>query len=155
MVFPTFFNLSLNFAIRSWWFEPQSAPGLCWLYSFSIFGCKEYNQSDFSIDYLMMSIPCVVGKGCLLWSVYSLVKTVSLCPAPFCTPRPNLFVTLGISWLLSLHSKPLWWKGHLSFFFFLLLILGLGGLHIWTVSASLVLVVGAQTWITVMLNGLP
>ena len=34
MVFPTFFNLSLNFAIRSSWSEPQSAPGLffCWLY---------------------------------------------------------------------------------------------------------------------------
>ena len=28
MVFPTFFNLSLNFAIRSSWSEPQSAPGL-------------------------------------------------------------------------------------------------------------------------------
>ena len=28
MVFPTFFNLSLNFAIRSLWSEPQSAPGL-------------------------------------------------------------------------------------------------------------------------------
>ena len=27
-VFPTFFNLSLNLAIRSSWSEPQSAPGL-------------------------------------------------------------------------------------------------------------------------------
>ena len=34
MVFPTFCNLSLNFAIRSSWTEPQSAPGLvfCLLY---------------------------------------------------------------------------------------------------------------------------
>ena len=37
MVFPTFSNLSLNFAIRSSWSEPESAPGLvfafelwCW-----------------------------------------------------------------------------------------------------------------------------
>ena len=32
--FPTFFNLSLNFAIRSSWSEPQSAPQsyFCWLY---------------------------------------------------------------------------------------------------------------------------
>ena len=30
-VFPTFFNLSLNFAIRSPWSEPQSAPALVWL----------------------------------------------------------------------------------------------------------------------------
>ena len=28
MVLPTFFNLSLNLAIRSSWSEPQSAPGL-------------------------------------------------------------------------------------------------------------------------------
>ena len=28
VVFPTFFSLSLNFAIRSWWFELQSDPGL-------------------------------------------------------------------------------------------------------------------------------
>ena len=28
VVFPRFFNLSLNFAIRSSWSEPQSAPGL-------------------------------------------------------------------------------------------------------------------------------
>ena len=28
MVFPTFFNWSLNLAIRSSWSEPQSAPGL-------------------------------------------------------------------------------------------------------------------------------
>ena len=33
-------------------------------------GCKEYNQSDFSVDQLVMSMcrvfSCVVGKGCLL-----------------------------------------------------------------------------------------
>ena len=38
--------------------------------SFSMFGCKEYNQSDFSVDYLVMSIcrvfSCVVGRRCLL-----------------------------------------------------------------------------------------
>ena len=36
VVFPAFFNLSLNLAIRSSWSEPQSTPGLrscfCWLY---------------------------------------------------------------------------------------------------------------------------
>ena len=35
-----------------------------------IFGCKEYNQSDFSVDHLVMSMcrvfSCVVGRGCLL-----------------------------------------------------------------------------------------
>ena len=54
-------------------------------------------------DHLVMSmcrvISCVDGKGCLLWPVCSLDKTVRLCPASFCTPRPNLPVTSGISWL--------------------------------------------------------
>ena len=32
-------------------------------------------------------------------SAFSWHNSVSLCPASFCTPRPNLPVTLGISWL--------------------------------------------------------
>ena len=42
---------------------------------------------------------CVVGRGCLLWPVFSWQNSVSLCPASFCTPRPNLPVTPGVSWL--------------------------------------------------------
>ena len=42
---------------------------------------------------------CVVGRGCLLWPVCSLGKTISFCTASFWTPRPNLLVTPGISWL--------------------------------------------------------
>ena len=44
-------------------------------------------------------ISCVVGRGCLLWPVCSLDETVNLCPDSFCTPRPNLPVTPGFSWL--------------------------------------------------------
>ena len=68
MVFPTFFNLSLNLAIRSSWSEPQSAPGLVFADCIELLhlGCKEYNQSDFSVDHLVMSMcrvfSCVVGK---------------------------------------------------------------------------------------------
>ena len=40
------------------------------VYSFSIFSCKKYNQLDFGIDHLVMSMcrvfSCVVGRGCLL-----------------------------------------------------------------------------------------
>ena len=43
------------------------------VWHFSIFSCKEYNQSDFSIDHLVMSIcrvfSCVAGRGCLLGPV--------------------------------------------------------------------------------------
>ena len=80
VVFPTFFNLSLNLAIMSAWSEPQSAPGLIFADCINplYLGCKEYNQSYFGIDHLSMSmcrvISCVVGKGCLLWPVHSLGK---------------------------------------------------------------------------------
>ena len=42
---------------------------------------------------------CVVGRRCLLWPVHFLGKNISLCPAPFRIPRPNLPVTPGVSWL--------------------------------------------------------
>ena len=72
MVFPTFFNLSLNLAIRSSSSEPQSAPGLVFDDSIELLhhGSKEYNQSDFGVDHLVMAMcrvfSCVVGRGCLL-----------------------------------------------------------------------------------------
>ena len=72
VVFPTFFNFSLNLAIRSSWSEPQSAPGLVFADCIELlhFGCKEYNQSDFGVDHLVMStcrvFSCVVGSECLL-----------------------------------------------------------------------------------------
>ena len=41
----------------------------------TIFSCKEYNQSDFGTDHLVMSmcrvISWVVGKECLLWQMCS------------------------------------------------------------------------------------
>ena len=82
MVFPTFFNFALNFAISSSWSEPQSAPGLILLsgQNFCICSCKQHYQSDSGVDHMMMSM-CkvayfVVGRGCLLWPVCSLGKTL-------------------------------------------------------------------------------
>ena len=82
MVFPTFFNFSLNLAIRSSWSEPQLASSLVSADCIELLHlwCKEYNQSDFSIDHLVMSVyrvfSCVVERGCLLWPVHSLGKTL-------------------------------------------------------------------------------
>ena len=59
-------------------------------------------------------------------NVYSWQNSISLCPASFCTPRPNLPIIPGVSWLLLLHSCPIWWKGHL---FWVLVLKGLLGLH--------------------------
>ena len=45
------------------WATVSSWSCFCWL---SIFGCKEYNQSDFGVDHLLMStcrlFSCVVGR---------------------------------------------------------------------------------------------
>ena len=44
-------------------------------------------------------ISCVVEKGVCYDQHVLLAKLVSLCPALFGTPRPNLPITPGISWL--------------------------------------------------------
>ena len=69
---------------------------------------------------------CVVGRGCLLWPMCSLGKAVSLCPVSFCTPRPNLPVTPGTSWLPTFVFQSPIIKGHV---FWLLVLEGLVGLH--------------------------
>ena len=67
--------------------------------SFSIFGYKECNQFDFSIDHLVMSmckvISCVLEKGFFYDQCIHLAELVSLCPASFNTPRLNFPVIPG------------------------------------------------------------
>ena len=75
-----------------------------------------------------------------------LAKSVSLWPASFCTPRPNLPVTPGSSWLSTFAFQPPIMK-RTSF-------LGVSSRRSCrssqnhSTSASLALVVGAQTWMT-------
>ena len=68
---------------------------------------------------LMMStctaVSCIVGRGCLLWPVCSLGKTVSLCLLHFVLQGHTCLLLQAIFWLPTLHSSPLWWKGHLFF----------------------------------------
>ena len=70
---------------------------------------------------------CVVGGGCLLWSVCSLDKTLlafallhSVLQGQIC-----LLLQVFLDFLL-LHSSPLWWKGHVLG---VLVLEGLVGLH--------------------------
>ena len=101
------------------------------VWSFSIFGCKEYNQSDFNVGHLVMSMcrvfSCVVGRGCLLWPVHSPGKT----PLAFALLHSALqgqiclLLQVFLDFLL-LHCSPLSWKGHL---FWVLVLKGLVGLH--------------------------
>ena len=108
-------------------------------FCFSIFGCKEYNLPNFGIDHLAMSInrvvSCVVGRGCLLWPVHSVGKTLLafvllhfdsrtklasyssyLLTAYFCIPAPYgekdiFFLVLVLEGLIGLHRTS-----QLSFF---------------------------------------
>ena len=89
-----------------------------WLYSFSTLGCKEYNQSDFTIDHLVVSMCWVFysvsGRGSLLWPVCSLGKTLLIFSRLHFVLQGQICQLLKVSInFLLLHSSPLWWKGHL------------------------------------------
>ena len=70
---------------------------------------------------------CVVGRGCLLWSVCSLDKTLLAFAMLHFVLQGQICLLLQVSLdILLLHPSPLWWKGHL---FWVLLLEGLVGLH--------------------------
>ena len=111
------------------WATVLSLSCFCWLYSFFIFGCKNYN--DFIIHHLVMSMcrvfSCVVGRGCLLWPVHSLGKTLLAFALLHFVLQGQTCLLLQVSLdFLFLHSSPLWWKGHL---WQVLVLEGLIGLH--------------------------
>ena len=95
----------LNLAIRSSWSEPQTAPGLVffWLYRTSPSLAAKNVISLISVLTIWWC-PSVELSFILLWalamtSAFSWENSVSCCPASFCTLRPNLPVTPGVSWL--------------------------------------------------------
>ena len=82
------------------------------VYSYSIFGCKEHNQSDFGVDHLVMFMCrvffCVVRRECLLWPVHFLGKTLlvfALLHSAF-QGQICLLLQVFLDFLL-LHSSPL------------------------------------------------
>ena len=133
MVSPTFFKISLNFATRSSWYEPHSAPGcFYWLYRTSqSLAAKNIINLIFSIDHLVMSmcriVSWVVAKGYLLWPDYSLDKTLLVFALLHLVLQGQTCLSLQVSLdFLYLYFNPLWWKGHL---FLVLVLEGLIGLH--------------------------
>ena len=86
------------------WATFSSWSCFCWLYRVSpSLAAKDINQSDFGVDHMVMSMcgvfPGVVGKGVCYDKCVLFANSIRFCPASFCTPRPNLPVTPGISWL--------------------------------------------------------
>ena len=70
---------------------------------------------------------CVVGRGCLLWTVSSLGKTLLAFALPHSVFQGQICLLLQVFlYFLLLHSSPLQWKGHL---FWVLVLKGLIGFH--------------------------
>ena len=126
VVFSTFFNLSLNFQKGDMiWATVSFQSCFYWLYRASpslaakniinlilvLSMCRVFH------GYLVMSMcrvfTCVVGRGCLLWPVCSLGKTL-LAFDLLCfvlQGQTCLLLQVSLDFLL-LHSSPLGWKGH-------------------------------------------
>ena len=105
MVYPTFFNLRLNFGTRSSWPEPQSVPGLVFADCIELFYLqlqKIYSiwfQYWPSVDVCVKThLLCCQKRVFTMTSEFSWQDSVSLCPS-FFSSRSNLSVTSGISWL--------------------------------------------------------
>ena len=86
------------------WATVSSRSCFCWLYRASPYLAAKNIINLISVLTTwwfprVESSLVLLGRGCLLWPVHSLCRTISLCPASFCTPRPNLPVTPGVSWL--------------------------------------------------------
>ena len=97
---PEFFNKELMI-----WATVSSKSFVFWLYrALQSLAANNIINLIFGIDHLVMSmcrvISCVVGKRCLLWPVCFLDKILlAFALLSFCTPRSNLPVTPGVSWL--------------------------------------------------------
>ena len=86
------------------WATVSSWSCFCWLYrAFPSSAAK--NIINLLLVLTIWWCPCVESspdcwkRVLAMTSTFSWQNSVSLCPASFCTPRPNLPVTPGISWL--------------------------------------------------------
>ena len=113
------------------WATVSSQSCFCWLYRASLSLDAKNIINLILVLIMVMSMcrvfSCVVGRGCLLWPVRSLGKTLlafallhSVLQSQICQ-QSRWFLTLYL-----LHSSPLWWKGHL---FWVLVLKDLVGLH--------------------------
>ena len=110
------------------WATVGSQSCFCWLYRASPSLAAKNIISLISVLTIWW-FPCVESSLVVLFamtSVFSWQSSVSLCPASFCTPRPNLPVTPGISWLPTFaFQSPIMERTS----FWVLVLEGLVGLH--------------------------
>ena len=110
------------------WATVSSRSCFCWLYRASPFLAAK-NTINLILVLTIWWCPCVVfscvvGRGCFLWPVHFLGKTLWV--ASFHIPRRNLPVTPGVSWLpTSAFQSPIMKRTP----FWVLVLKGLVGLH--------------------------
>ena len=105
------------------WARVISQSCFCWLYIASA-SLAAKNMINLILVLTIWWCPCVesflvlLEEGvCYDWCIL-LQNSFSLCPASFCTPRPKLPVTPGISWLPSFAFQSPMMKRTSFFFFF-------------------------------------
>ena len=113
--FPHFLKFKSEFSSKEFMICATISFWSCFLptvESFSIFGCKECNQSILGIDHLVMSmcrvVSYVVGRGCLLWPVRSLGKILLAFTLLHSVLQDLIFLLLQVFLdFVLLHSSPL------------------------------------------------
>ena len=99
VVFPVFFSLSLNWIgtddlshsqLQVLFLLSRASPSVA-------IGTQWYWPSG--DVYVYSHLLCCWKRVFVMISLFSWQNSVNLCPASFWTPRPNLPVILGISWL--------------------------------------------------------
>ena len=137
-----------------------TGPGLVFSDCSEIFHCEVQRIWSILFRYwpdMVMSmcgvISCVVGRGCLLWLVCSLDRSLlAFALLHFNTPRPNVPIVPGIYWLPAFAFQFPMIKRTSFFFFFWCSRRSCGTLCNCSTSASSALVVGAWIQMTGMLN---
>ena len=103
--FPYFLQLKSEFSNKEFmiWATVSSRSCFCWLYraspslaAMNIIWFQYWLSGDVQVLSLLLSC---CKRVFAMTSVFSWQNSLSLCPASFCTPRPDLPVTIDVSWL--------------------------------------------------------
>ena len=134
------------------WATVSSLSCFCWLYRPSPSLAAKNIINLISVLTIWWCWCVIIScKRCLLWPTCFLDKNLLAFALLHFVLQTYLLLQVSLDFLLS-HSNPLWWKGSLF---------GVSYRRSYrssqkeSTSASSASVVGVQTWITVILNGLP
>ena len=104
MVFPTFFNFSLNLSIRSSWSKPLSAPGLIFADCIELLHLQLQNITTLILKLVIWSCPCVELSPVLLAESVCYERCILLAKLCypffffFCYPLP-CFILYSKAWV--------------------------------------------------------